>query len=389
MMPIRGEPRGVLMILRKKIIKSPKTHQKIIVFKEPAIERGELSSRYKTLLLQNGASRVEPLPLINGALCFFEQSAHLQKVAELEELLSMEDNLKVKLRPVFKRSKSSLVFDGQLIPWGVQRIGAREAWPASRGEGVKVGVLDTGMEIAHPDLKDNFKGGVNLLAPKSLPLDDNGHGTHVAGIIAAVDNNFGVTGASPGAHLYAVKILNSCGYGYFSDVIRGLDWCVRNGIEIINLSFGSDQPSPALHQAIKRVVAAGKIVVAAAGNDGTYQSVDYPAAYPEVIAVGAIDEFDRIALFTSRGPELNLVAPGANIFSTALKGFFRSMSGTSMAAAYVTGAVAVIKRLFRQARHEQILKMLQASAEKLPLYGDDEQGAGVVRVDKAVAFEKS
>ncbi|MEW6273793.1 MAG: S8 family peptidase [Bacillota bacterium] len=363
-------------------------YQKIIIFKEPAIEKRDLHSGYKTLLFAHGAFQVEPLPLINGALCFFEQPVDFDQLARLEEVLSVEDNLKVKLYPVFEKSKS-LVFDQhqrQIVPWGVQRIGAPEAWPVSRGEGVKVGILDTGVDFSHPDLKVNFKGGINLLSPQSPPLDDNGHGTHVAGIIAAVDNGFGILGASPGVHLFAVKALNAAGEGYFSDVIRGLDWCMQNGPEIINLSFGSDQPSQALHAAVKKVVAAGKIIVAAAGNDGTYQSVDYPAAYPEVVAVGATDEFDQIPPFTSRGPELNLVAPGSNILSTTLKGFFKRQSGTSMAAPFVAGALAILKRLNGQAGFEEILKILQATAEKLPGYGRDEQGAGLVRVDRAISM---
>jgi subtilisin len=376
------------MFLQAKNRRNLKAYQKIIVFKEPAIEKGDLSPLYKKFLWKHGAFQVRPLPLINGALCFFEQSVSFQTLAPGDEIISLESNLKVKLHPVFKRSKS-LIFDQyqhQVIPWGITRIGADKAWSVSRGEGVKIGFLDTGIEISHQDLKDNCKGGVNLLSPPSPPFDDNGHGTHVAGIIAAVDNNFGVLGASPRVYLYAVKVLNYSGEGYFSDVISGLEWCVQNDIAIINLSFGSDQPSPALHTAIKKVVAAGKIIVAAAGNDGTYHSVDYPAAYPEVIAVGAVDEFDQVTPFTSRGTELNLVSPGVNILSTARKGFYKRMSGTSMAAAHVTGAAAILKRLFPADGYEEILKALQTTAEKLPGRSSDEQGAGLVRVDKIVSM---
>lgn len=375
--------------LKRNVRMDLRGYEKIVVFKEPAFENRELSSRYKTLLATHGVVRIEPLPLINGALCFFKQPVYFKILAELDAVFSLEDNLKVKLYPVFRKS-SSLVFDRdqrQVIPWGVQRIGANEAWSVSRGEEIKVGVMDTGVEFSHPDLKDNYKGGVNLLAPQNPPFDDNGHGTHVAGIIGAVDNAFGILGTSPGVHLYALKVLNAAGEGYFSDIIRGLDWCTQNNIEIINLSFGSDQPSRALHEAVKKVVAAGKIIVSAAGNDGTYQSVDYPAAYPEVVAVGAIDELNQITPFTSRGAELNLVAPGTNILSTTLKGFFKRLSGTSMAAAYVTGAAAILKRAHPPAGPREIFKLLEASTERLPGYSRNEQGAGLVRVDQAVSLK--
>lgn len=368
----------------------PRGIEKIVIFKKPAFEKRELSSRPRTLLLTLGAVRIEPLPFINGALCFFRQPVDFKKLAGLDEIISLEDNFKVKLHPVFRKS-SSLVFDRdqrQVIPWGVQRIGANKVWPVSRGEEIKVGVMDTGVEFSHPDLKDNYKGGVNILAPQNPPADDNGHGTHVAGIIGAVDNAFGILGTSPGAHLYALKVLDAAGEGYFSEIIRGLDWCMQNDIEIINLSFGSDQPSRALREAIKKVVAAGKIIVAAAGNDGTGQSVDYPAAYPEVIAVGAVDESNQITFFTSRGEELNLVAPGTNVLSTTLKGFFKRLSGTSMAAAFVAGAAAILKRLHPPAGPREIARLLEASAERLPGYSRNEQGAGLVRVDQAVSLKQ-
>lgn len=368
-----------------------KGYQKIVMFREPAVEGEALSADYQALLSEYRASWVEPLPLINGALCFFDRHTEFQALAERDEIISLEDDLKVRLRPVPVKSKS-LIFDDprrQIITWGIQRIGADKAWRTSRGEGVKAAVLDTGVDFNHPDLKGNLKGGINLVNPRISPGDDNGHGTHVAGIIAAVDNDFGVLGTSPRVGLYAVKVLDAHGEGYFSNIIKGLDWCVRSGIQVINLSFGADQPSQALHEAVRRVASAGRIIVAAAGNDGTYQSVDYPAAYPETISVGSIDEYDRLSPFSSRGPEIKLVAPGSYILSTGLKGFYKRMSGTSMAAPHVAGAVAIIKSKVPQTAHDGMLQILQSSAEKLTFLSNEEQGAGLVRVDNAVAGLKT
>ncbi|MBE3589049.1 MAG: S8 family peptidase [Thermoanaerobacteraceae bacterium] len=359
--------------------------EKIILFKKSAFDQGQLHPDLKKLLEGYGATRIEPLPFINGAICYFSSDMQFQALDSEEEIASLEENHRVKLYPV-KTSVRGMMFEQerhQIIPWGIHRIGADALWGLSRGEGIKVAVLDTGADLHHPDLQDNIAGGINLLDPHLPPQDDNGHGSHVSGTIAAVNNGFGVVGAAPRARLYVVKVLDYRGEGYFADIIRALQWCLNQGIQIVNISFGSDQPSQALHQSIRQVTAAGMIVVAAAGNDGTYQSVDYPAVYPEVVAVGATDEHNRLAPYSSRGPQLKMVAPGNHILSTGTGGFFQRMSGTSMATPHVSGALALLMALTPRLKPDQILRVLYKTAEKLPSLSDEEQGAGLVRVDLA------
>ena len=205
---------------------------------------------------------------------------------------------------------------------------------------MSVAVIDTGRPNA-PDLAANIKGG-NYVTPGASPQDDNGHGTHVAGIIAAVDNTLGVIGVAPRASLYAVKVLDDAGVGSYSDVISGLQWAVSNGMQVVNMSFGGPDYAP-LRAAITAASNAGIVLVAAAGNSGPgANTVGYPAKYPEVIAVAATDSANTVASFSSRGPEVELAAPGVSILSTYFGVSYATLSGTSMASPHVAGAAALV-----------------------------------------------
>src|SRR5579883_3328464 len=203
------------------------------------------------------------------------------------------------------------------IPWGIRRVHAPAAWDYTEGAGVKVAVIDTGIDTGHPDLAGKVDGGYNAITGSEAPddyVDDNGHGTHVSGIIAALRNGKGVVGVAPKARLYAVKVLDADGSGNLSDVIKGIIWCANNGIEVANMSLGAPQGSDTMEQALRYAKARGVVVVAAAGNSGG--AVSYPGAYPETIAVSASDWQDQLAPFSSRGPEVKFVAPGVAIVST-------------------------------------------------------------------------
>lgn len=238
----------------------------------------------------------------------------------------------------------------ETLPWGVERINADDVWPNSRGQGVKVAVIDTGIDIDHPDLAANIAGGENfvVIRGKINPAkydDDNGHGTHVAGTIAGIDDEVGVVGVAPKASLYAVKVLNKSGSGYVSDIVLGIEWAIANGMDVINMSLGSSYDVDSLRQACDAAYAAGIVVVAAAGNSGDTTSdndVIYPARYNSVIAVAATDSADLRAYWSSDGPEVEMAAPGAAIFSTYMGGGYSTLSGTSMATPHVAGTVALI-----------------------------------------------
>ncbi len=229
--------------------------------------------------------------------------------------------------------------------WGVQHIGSRLVHNQGiNGAGVKIAVLDTGIDYTHPDLTHNYKGGYDFVNNDADPMDDsnglyiNSHGTHVAGTIAAEENGFGAVGVAPNADIYAVKVLSGGGSGAASYIVSGLQWAVDNHMNISTMSFGGPD-SISIHNAVDNAYNAGLLLIASAGNGG---SVTYPAAYDSVIAVTATDASDQIASFSSIGPEIELAAPGVDIYSTIIGGGYAYESGTSMAAPHVAGVGALI-----------------------------------------------
>ncbi|RPI86795.1 MAG: peptidase S8, partial [Chloroflexi bacterium] len=232
--------------------------------------------------------------------------------------------------------------------YGLVRIRAPQGWELATGSSsVTIAIVDTGIDRTHPDLAGKLVAGIDIANGDTNPQDDHGHGTHVAGIAAALSNNGrGVAGVSWGARLMPVKVLNAAGSGSQANVAAGIVWATDHGAQIINLSLGSRDESldasgfPVLKDAVDYATSAGVIVVAAAGNGGG-NSVMYPAAYPNVIAVGATDSSNTRAGLSNYGPEIDLCAPGISIFST-VPGGYSSSSGTSMAAPFVSGLASIL-----------------------------------------------
>lgn len=225
------------------------------------------------------------------------------------------------------------------MSWGTAKMRAHDVWPVTKGAGARVAVLDTGVDCAHPDLAPNCAKGHNVLNPRLPPDDDKGHGTHVSGIIAGALNWKGVAGMAPEATILPVKVLNSSGSGKVSEIIEGMTWAVKNKADIINMSLGAPKFSEAQGKAVKAARAAGVLVIAAAGNDGG--AVNYPAAYPEALAVTALAFDNTLAAFSCKGPETDFIAPGVRIFSSAPGGSFQAANGTSQAAPHVSGLAAL------------------------------------------------
>lgn len=243
----------------------------------------------------------------------------------------------------------------QDVPWGITRIAAdpisRAANGAGAGEvadgvGVKVAVIDTGIWRSslgkiHPDLAAVYKGGYDFVHNDNGPWDDNGHGTHVAGTIAAVDNGIGVVGVAPRVALYALKSLDQWGSGYYSDFVEAVDWSISRKMQVINYSAGGYKYSASMEAACVRARNAGITIVVAAGNTNGGPLL-YPAAFDSVIAVGSVDSNDQRSSFSARGSALDLVAPGRNVESTWPGGGYATEYGTSMAAPHVSGVAALI-----------------------------------------------
>ncbi|NJE08918.1 peptidase S8 [Thermococcus sp. M39] len=259
----------------------------------------------------------------------------------------------------------------QTIPWGIDRINASEAWNITTGESngtIEVAILDTGIDYDHPDLADNIAWAVSVVRGKvstnpALYKDRNGHGTHVAGTVAALNNDIGVVGAAPEVEIYAIKVLGNGIISSWSDLILGIEQALLgpdgvldsddDGIivgdpdddaaEVISMSLGGDAPPDALWDVIEAAYTYGVVLVAAAGNEGA-DNPSYPAAYPEVIAVGATDIEDQVPDWSNRNPEI--AAPGVDVLSTYPDDTYATLSGTSMAAPHVSGVVALIQAVY-------------------------------------------
>lgn len=282
--------------------------------------------------------------------------------------------------------------------WGVTRIGAASVHTNGiRGTGVRVAVIDTGIDYTHPDLAANYAGGVDFVNNDADPIDDNRHGTHVAGTIAARDDDVGVVGVAPEARVYGLKVLGADGSGSFSDVIAALQWAVDNGLEITNNSYGSSQdPGTTVKAAFDTAAAAGLLHVAAAGNNGnclgTGDNVLFPARYDSVIAVAATDQADSSPCFSSTGPSVELAAPGVAINSTVLGGAYEALSGTSMASPHVAGTAALVVGAGVTDTNgnghvnDEVRQILDSTAQDLGAAGRDTwYGFGLVDAAAAVA----
>jgi subtilisin len=279
----------------------------------------------------------------------------------------------------------------ETIPAGVAQIKAPAAWGNSQGKGIRVGVVDTGIDFNHPDLKSNYVGGASFVPGVPTPMDDAGHGTHCAGTIAAVINGAGVVGVAPRASLYAAKVLDKNGSGQFSWVIAGIDWCIQHNMHIVSMSLGAPSAPAALKTVCDAAWTKGLLLVAAAGNaqqqvpvPPAASNVGFPAKYKNVIAVSAIDSANVIAAFSSRGPEVDITAPGVNVLSTIPGGGYGTMSGTSMACPHVSGAAALTWGAHRFSKNEDIWNLLASTADNLGVPGWDLlYGYGRVNADAA------
>lgn len=226
--------------------------------------------------------------------------------------------------------------------WNITAFNLPSTWQHTRGEGVKIAVVDTGCDLDHPDLVGNLLPGKNFINVRKPPEDDNQHGTHVTGTICASDNSIGVVGVAPKAKVLPVKVLDKSGNGDLSIVADGIRWAVDQQVDFITMSLGSPNKVQEVRKAIQYAESKGVVVFVAAGNSGFTSEVFYPAAYPETIAIGSIDEnFDR-SKFSCTGKNLDFMAPGNKILSTVPKHWYAILSGTSMACPFAVGVAALL-----------------------------------------------
>lgn len=279
--------------------------------------------------------------------------------------------------------------NSQTIDWGQKKINAPLAWQSNfTGKGVKIAVLDTGI-APHKDLA--VAGGVSFTTYTKSFHDDNGHGTHVAGIIGAQKNGIGVVGVAPDSQLYAVKVLNEKGLGHVSEIVSGIEWSITNNMDIINLSLSTTHDSLVLRNVVNKAYQNGILVVASAGNHGTGSgdTVEFPAKYDAAIAVSAIDSNNKRGSFSATGPSVEITAPGVGILSTHLNDQYLRLNGTSMASAFVSGTLALLKEAEPNRTHVHYRTMLQNTVIDLGPKGRDEIfGFGLVQAPFVTSDDK-
>jgi subtilisin len=272
--------------------------------------------------------------------------------------------------------------------WGVKQLNVPELWKITQGEGVTIGVIDTGVP-KHEDLDDNVLEGLNCI-PGEDQYDNHGHQTHCVGIIAAENNDVGMVGVAPKAKCLCIKGLNDRGGGTYGGLIKALEYCleIRNDgtkrVDIVSMSLGGSSPSPQMEQVINKLVDAGIPVICAAGNDGA-GGVNYPAAFDKTIAVAAYDSQGKVAYFSSKGPEVDFAKPGVNIYSTYLNNQYAKLSGTSMACPFMAGVVALLISKYKKNNEEYTVdkiknQLIKKSNDKGIIGKDESWGYGIVDV---------
>ncbi len=376
--------------------------------------RPDGTNRQKVFIRFTTPPGLNDISLVKSAGGLVKQRFHLVPAISVElpeqAIANLQRNPRIRLiEPVIKASLIEAYPSGleTLIPaglyqeelnntWGVKRIGAGPVHLRGQfGSNIKVAVIDTGINGRHPELSHNYKGGYGFVNNDDHPDDDHGHGTHVAGSIAAQRDGFGVVGVAPQVELYSLKTFGVDGTADYDDILAAIEWAITNGIQVINHSYGSiEDPGTTVAEAFENAYKQGILHVASAGNrgngTGVGNNVEYPASYPSVIAVGASDENDNLWPYSSIGPAIELLAPGDAIFSTWAwfeypgHPLYIHASGTSMASPHVAGTAALVWATNPCLTNEQVRQLLRESAENLELT-KIQQGYGLVRAEKAVA----
>jgi thermitase len=360
------------------------------IFASGAYAPDELIVRFKS---STSAKRIDE--------CFQGVDVHIQtEIEELHALVLTSDsgdiastfNYVLNCAGVLYVEPNFLLQAADTIPndpdWGLQyglvNIRAPQGWDLSRGpSSVTIAIVDTGVDLNHLDLIGKLVAGYDFVNNDADPQDDNGHGTHVAGIAAASTNNaLGIAGVSWGARIMPVKVLNASGGGTYANTATGVIWAVDHGAQVINLSLGGTGPSSVLEDAINYAHSKGAVVVAAAGNGGT-NFVLYPARYPNVIAVARTDSGNNWD-GSNYGPEVDLAAPGTSIYSTVIGGYDYK-SGSSMATGFVSGLAAVLMGVSGNTSPDLIESQMETTALDIEFSGWDEYtGAGLIQMDAAI-----
>ncbi len=360
----------------------------LVRFRVPALAPGAPSLVQRQLLDRAGATGMaEPLGEPGFFCVTLPVGTNADGVAALLQhdpsVIFAEPDRSIQLQdPVARYENSAATTSITKNDWALTAIHAREAWRLGNGNGVVVAVLDTGVSDSHPDLANRVLPGWNFVRNNSDASDDDGHGTFVAGLIAASSSQSGPIGVAPGASILPVKILDSSGVGSTSSFVAGIIYAVNSGARIINISASGASDSAALNDALAYAESHSVVVVASSGNDANEQA-PYPAAVTTVLAVSATDHDNKLASFSSFGPYVDLAAPGVDVSSTwwSLTGGngYLTASGSSASAPLVSGVAAIVAGLRPDATAATLREIITESAQDIGSPGIDAQtGFGLI-----------
>lgn len=376
MTPILAQAEGASQI----VFDAPKHEQTKVTFEQTKqLIIGYKNPEGKKVIFENSNEIEHQFKNIDAVTATVDE-ATLKELENNPNIAYIEENIRITtLGNQFKVvSDVNASNSGNGVPkeesqWDIQSMGVSDAWNEGyTGKGVKVAVIDTGI-AKHKEL--NITGGVSTVEYTNAFYDDHGHGTHVAGSIGARRDGLGIVGVAPDVELLAVKALDQNGNGMLFDIVEGIDWAIQNNADIINLSLGTQVHSQLLEDIVNRAYQKGIIVVGASGNDGEWDgsgdTVDYPARYESVVAVGSVDSSLNRSLFSSTGQAVEFSAPGQDIVSTYLNGQYAISSGTSMASPHVAGMFALLKEKFPNKSNVELREELQNYVVDLGFKGRD------------------
>lgn len=358
----------------------------IVKFKDSSINKGYFHTLANAQVLKTSTDKKTQLVKVNSTTSL------------VDTIRFYQNNPTVEYAEPNYRAKAAFMPNDSMISsqWAVPKMQLPQAWDFNEASSdIKIAILDTGVDLDHPDLANSLIAGKDFSDYDNQPDDENGHGTHVAGIAAAISNNGkGIAGVAGGAKIMPVRVLDWMGYGGSYDIISGIMWAADNGANIINLSLGMDEYSKSIEDAINYAYSKGVVIVAATGNDS--KGVSYPAALNHVIGVAATDENDNVADFSNFGPEVDVAAPGVNILSTTpntkvdpdLALNYDLMTGTSMASPQVAGLVALILSQNPSLTPDEVETILKERSDDLGSPGfDNYYGYGRINALKALTSE--
>lgn len=282
--------------------------------------------------------------------------------------MGLLNNRRISLLPYIKENVYGLnPRTDQISGWEINKLKIQNYWRYGMGEGIKVAVVDTGCDLDHPDLKGNLlENGKNFIDDNDYPSDDNGHGSHVSGTIAAINNGVGIVGVAPKAKILPIKALDGEGNGSLQAIVKGMLWACEQKVDIITMSLGTPSHSKDFHDVVKYVASKGILIFCAAGNSGYRNNIMYPARYPETISIAAIDSNFNRTSFSCAGNALDFLAPGHDILSCVPNDSYAKMSGTSMSNPFAVGCACLgFSALGKKLSRKEFIKTFSKNTLKL------------------------